>query len=139
MPVDSKAHRVRSTLDAIVEHCVDYSARNFTKWSFVMSLNFETLSCQWFGVKRIKCIFADKGNSLIRFGYPVITSILILNHKAHISRNLIPDSIFILFVTFLAHFLNGPLQQIKKQFTVTFKFRNERLSNYYLQNTNVTI
>ena len=54
----------------------------------------------------------------------------LLNHKAHISRNLIPDSMFILFVTFSAHFLYGPLQQIKKQFTVTLKFRNERLSKY---------
>ena len=46
-------------------------------------------------------------------------AIIILNHKAHISRNFIPDSIFILFETFSVHFLNGPLQQIKKQFTVT--------------------
>ena len=38
------------------------------------------------------------------------------------SRNFISDSIFILFETFSAHFLNGPLQQIKKQFTVTYKF-----------------
>ena len=56
-----------------------------------------------------------------------------------ISRNLIPDSIFISSVTFSAHFLYGPLQQIKKQLTVTLKFRNERLSKYYRQNTNVTI
>ena len=62
-----------------------------------------------------------------------------INHKAHISRNLIPDSIFISSVTFSAHFLYGPLQQIKKQLTVTLKFRNERLSKYYRQNTNVTI
>ena len=65
--------------------------------------------------------------------------LIFLNHKTHISRNLIPDSIFILSVTFSAHFLYGPLQQIKKQFTVTLKFRNETLSKYYRQNTNVAI
>ena len=55
------------------------------------------------------------------------------------NRNFIPDSIFILFQTFLVHYVNGPPQQIKKQFTVTLKFGNERLSKYYLQNTNVRI
>ena len=39
-----------------------------------------------------------------------------------IRRNFTPDSIFILFEKFSAHFLNGPLQQIKKQFIVTLKF-----------------
>ena len=34
------------------------------------------------------------------------------------------------------HFLNGRLQQIKKQLTVNLKFRNERLSKFYQQNTN---
>ena len=61
------------------------------------------------------------------------------DYKAHVSRKLIPDSIIILSETFLAHFVNSPLLQIKKQFTVTLKFGNERLSKYYLQHTNVTI
>ena len=34
---------------------------------FLMSRKFETQSCQWYGVKRTKFIFADKGNSATRF------------------------------------------------------------------------
>ena len=70
---------------------------------------------------------------------PVFLGISFQGHKAHFSRNFIPNCIFIVLETFSSHFLNGPLQQIKKQFTVTLKFRNERLSKYYLQNTNVTL
>ena len=29
---------------------------------FLTSRNFETHGCQWYGVKQIKCFFADKGN-----------------------------------------------------------------------------
>ena len=35
---------------------------------FLMSRNFEIQSCQQYGVKRIKPIFVDKGNSGTRFG-----------------------------------------------------------------------
>ena len=35
-----------------------------------MSQNFDTQGCQWYGVKRIKSIFADKGNCETRFEAP---------------------------------------------------------------------
>ena len=35
---------------------------------FRISRNFETKRCQWYGVKQIKSIFVDKGNSGTRFG-----------------------------------------------------------------------
>ena len=59
--------------------------------------------------------------------------------QSEYNQKLFPDRNLISGETFLAHFLNGPLQQTKKQFTVTLKFRNERLSKYYWQNVNVTI
>ena len=37
---------------------------------FLMTRNFETLGCQWYGVKQINSIFADKGNSAARFRAP---------------------------------------------------------------------
>ena len=73
----------------IIEHCVAYSARNFfnrqflaelavrylileypfsifqeilQSHSFLMLLQFETQGCHWYAIKRIKSIFADKGN-----------------------------------------------------------------------------
>ena len=39
--------------------------------SFLMVRNFETQVCQWYGVIRIKSIFADEANSGIRFGAPL--------------------------------------------------------------------
>ena len=38
---------------------------------FLMSPNFEIQSYQWYGVKRVKFIYADMGNSGIRFGTPL--------------------------------------------------------------------
>ena len=60
-----------------------------------------------------------------------------LNDKAQFSKNFSSDSILFLFETFLAHFLNGPFQQNKKQLTVILKFRNERLSKHFLPNTSM--
>ena len=37
---------------------------------FLMTRNFETQGCQWYGVKQINSIFADKGNSAARFRAP---------------------------------------------------------------------
>ena len=36
--------------------------------SFLMSPKFETQGCQWYGVKQINSIFADKRNSETRIG-----------------------------------------------------------------------
>ena len=55
----------------IVEHRVVYSARNFAKPSFSNVRNFETQVCEWYGIKRIKFIFVDKGNSETRFEPPL--------------------------------------------------------------------
>ena len=93
---------------------------------------FERFACLGFAPRIAKFI-------VLTLWHENLDYMILLNHKAHISRNFIPDSIFILFETFLAHFLNGSLQQIKKQFTITLKFRNKRLSKYYRQNTNATI
>ena len=34
---------------------------------FLMSRNFKTQGCQWYGIKRIKSIFADKSSGRARF------------------------------------------------------------------------
>ena len=38
---------------------------------FLVSQNFETQSCQWYGVKRTKFIFAGERNTKTRFGVPL--------------------------------------------------------------------
>ena len=38
---------------------------------FLMSRKFKTQNCQWFEVKQIKSIFAEKWDSETRFGAPV--------------------------------------------------------------------
>ena len=40
---------------------------------FLMSRNFETHGCQWYGVKRIKYIFVDKGIAEQSLGHLFIT------------------------------------------------------------------
>ena len=47
--------------------------------------------------------------------------LVLLTTKRVSAESFISESIFVLFETFLAHFLNGPLQQIKKHLTATFK------------------
>ena len=53
----------RIMFDYGIEHRVSYSARNEAKsFFFDVIAKFETQGCQWYEVKQIKSIFADKGN-----------------------------------------------------------------------------
>ena len=57
----------------VINAMVDILERILQSHIFFIPQNFKTLGCQWYAVKRIESIFADKGNSGTRFGVRATT------------------------------------------------------------------
>ena len=57
---------------------------------FLMSGKFETQGYQWFGVKRIKSIFADKGNIIVEqgLGYSLQPQVVLISSIKPISSSI---------------------------------------------------
>ena len=71
LPICKISCRISNTMYDILQEILQ-------SYPLLMSRKFETHGCQWYGVKRIKSSFADKGNSGTRFGAPLLLPQVVL-------------------------------------------------------------
>ena len=71
IPFHGKANTYENgyCVNAFKQH--DYLQEILQSHSFLTSQELETEGCQWYGVKRIKPIFANKRKSGVKFGAPL--------------------------------------------------------------------